>query len=149
EERRSHGRVHLWVSDRVVTRVVPLERLDEGGPGPARLWGRFVRVRNASIVNEPGARPGEFVPVAIGDARPDERGDFLFEPQRGGARIDKLTLRSAKYRQRYVDASRFGEVNTYYHLDRIAAHVDALLRELGATPLPRVVAVVNAHHAAT
>ena len=154
--RKSRGWVHTWVSDaghdltgRIETRVVPLERLEAFGPGRNRLEGRFVRVRNASIVNEPGARAGEFVPVAIGDARADENGDFLFHPRRGGARIDKLTLRSEKYRQRYVEASRFGEVNTYFHLDRIAAHVDALLRELGAPPLPRVVAVVNAHHAAT
>ena len=129
--------------------VLPLEHLDTEGPGRDRLWGRFVRVRNAGMVNEPAPRVGEVVPVSIGDARADERGDFLFEPHCGGARIDKLTLRSERYRQRYVEASRFGEVNTYYHVDRIAAHVDALLQELGAPSLPLVVAVVNAHHAAT
>jgi hypothetical protein len=53
------------------------------------------------------------------------------------------------FRSRYVEASHFGEVNTYYHLDRIAAHVDDLCRELGAPALPRITAVVNAHHAAT
>jgi len=53
-----------------------------------------------------------------------------------------------KYRRRYIEASRFGEVNTYYHLDIIASHVDELLRSLGARPLPRVIAVVQAHHAA-
>src|ERR671931_95353 len=90
--RKSRGWVHTWVSDaghdltgRIETRVVPLERLEAFGPGRNRLEGRFVRVRNASIVNEPGARAGEFVPVAIGDARADENGDFLFHPRRGGA----------------------------------------------------------------
>jgi len=48
-----------------------------------------------------------------------------------------------------VEASHFGEVNTYFHLDRIAAYVDEMLHELGASRLPRVTAVVNAHHAAT
>src|SRR5262249_39796659 len=43
----------------------------------------------------------------------------------------------------------FGEVNTYFHLDRIAAYVDGLLRTLGKPSLPRLIAVVNAHHGAT
>jgi hypothetical protein len=52
-------------------------------------------------------------------------------------------------RRRYVQAARFGEVNTYYHLDLIASCTHELLLELGAPALPRVVAIVNAHHAAT
>src|SRR5207302_9237 len=47
----------------------------------------------------------------------------------------------------YVEATPVGEVNTYFHLDRIAVYVDDLLRELGAPPLPRVTAVVAAHTA--
>ena len=39
-------------------------------------------------------------------------------------------------------------MNAYFHVDRIAAHVDLLLAELGAPSLPRVSVVVNAHHAA-
>lgn len=146
----------MWLADRTcegggraALAIVPLARLDAEGPGERRLWGRFVRVRNAAVVNEPGVSPGEVVPVPVGDARPDERGDFLFEPQRGGARVDKYTLRSEKYRRRYVEAAHFGEVNAYFHLDLIGAYVDMLLRELGACSLPRVIAVVNAHHAAT
>jgi hypothetical protein len=63
--------------------------------------------------------------------------------------MDKNMLPPPDFRWRYIQASRFGEVNTYFHLDRIAAFVDGLLRELHAPPLPRVTAVVNAHHAAT
>ena len=55
----------------------------------------------------------------------------------------------SEFRSRYVQAAHFGEVNTYFHLDRIAAYVDDLLHELGAPSLPRVLAVVNAHDAAT
>src|SRR5262249_575289 len=54
-----------------------------------------------------------------------------------------------EFQDRYVRAARFGEVNTYYHIDRIANHVHELLAKLGAPPLPPVIAVVNAHHAAT
>src|SRR5262249_23304319 len=129
---------------RVVSSVVPLAHLDPGGA----LTGRHVRVRNAGWINQP-RRDGPGVESApLGDARANESGDFLFEPSRGGPRGDKYTLRSPKYRDRYLQASRFGEVNTYYHIDRIASYVDALLRELGARSLPPVIAVVNAHSAA-
>jgi hypothetical protein len=63
--------------------------------------------------------------------------------------MDKVVLAKPDFRWRYIQASHFGEVNTYFHLDRIAAYVDALLHELGAPPLPCITAVVNAHHAAT
>jgi len=146
------GRVHVWERDpeaplggRVSCRVVPLQNLDAGG---GRLSGKWVRVRNAGWLNEP--RPdGEGVePTPLEDARPNEAGDFLFDHGRGGPRVDKYTLRSVKYRGRYIEAARFGEVNAYHHLDRIASYVDELLRSLGRPSLPPVVAVVQAHHAA-
>src|SRR5262249_34265707 len=74
-------------------------------------------------------------------------GDFLFEPGRGGGRIDKVGLADPAFRWRYVQASRFGEVNSYYHVDLVANYVDALLKELGAS-LPPLTVRVNAHHAA-
>jgi hypothetical protein len=55
----------------------------------------------------------------------------------------------SEFRHRYIQASHFGEVNTYFHLDLIATYVHDLLRELGATPLPQATAVVNAHDAVT
>src|SRR5262249_4696319 len=104
-------RGHVLVRDpgvplggKVVTPVLPLERLDEGA---GRLSGQFVRVHNAAWLNEPG-RDGEAVePAPVGDARPDDHGDFLFDHGRGGPRVDKYTLRSAKYRKRYVEAAHF------------------------------------------
>ncbi len=150
------GRVYLWGPDpgsaiggRVTAAVVPLLRLDTSGEGSGRLWGCYVRVRNGGAVNESDGVTGAVRAVAIGDARPNAEGDFLFEPGRGGGRIDKVVIADPDFRWRYVQASHFGEVNTYFHLDRIAAYVDDLCRELGAPPLPRVTAVVNAHHAAT
>ena len=145
------GRVHTWMRDRaaplggrIVTRIVPLPHLD----GSGGLSGRYVRVHNAGWLNEPHASGSGSIPVPLGDARADANGDFLFDPARGGPRVDKYILRSEKYRKRYVEAARFGEVNTYYHVDLIAHHVHGLLAEMGAPPLPPVVAVVHAHHAA-
>lgn len=111
------------------------------------LRGRFVRVRNAAIVNEPGP-DGAPRATPVGDARPDENGRLEFEPGRGGGRIDKVALADDGLRSRYVQASRFGEVNAYHHVDRMASHVQGLLDEIGARPLPAVTVVVNAHHAA-
>lgn len=149
------GRVYEWIPNRslelggtAVVSDVELQRLDEGDAGAARLWGKHVRVRNAGMMSEPGDEPGSVVPVALGDATPDEKGDFRFEPHRGGPRLDKYRLRSRKYRLRYFEAARFGEVNTYFHLDRIAEYVGGLLREIDAPAIPTVTAIVNAHHAA-
>jgi hypothetical protein len=152
----SFGRVYLWTPDpkkilgrSVSSDIMPLLHLDKEGEGNQRLWGRYVRVRNAGKINEPDPRTGRARAVPIGDAQPNAEGDFLFEPGRGGGRMDKIELAEPGFRSRYIAASHFGEVNTYFHLDRIAACIDELLRQLGAKPLPRVTAVVNAHHAAT
>jgi hypothetical protein len=100
-------------------------------------------------VNEPGLTGGKVRAVPIGNAQPNTEGNFCFEPGRGGGRMDKVLLAAPDFRWRYIQASHFGEVNTYFHLDCIASYVDGLLHELGAPSLPRVVAAVNAHHAAT
>lgn len=153
----SRGRVYVWQADAqrrgggsVTLAVVPLPRLLEAGHGAKlRLRGRFVTVRNGGAVNEPDPRSGGARATPLGDAQPDTHGDFCFEPGRGGGRMDKVVLAAPDFRWRYIQASRFGEVNTYFHLDAIAAYVDGLLQELGAPSLPPVTAVVTAHAAAT
>ena len=152
----NRGRVYVWLPDsahplggRVTKEVVPLSNLDLEGAGQGRLWGRYLRVRNAGWVNEADPLTGQIRPTPLGDAQPDAKGDFLFEPGRGGGRIDKVALAALDFRGRYLQASHFGEVNTYYHLDRIATHIGDLLRELAEPSLPPVTVVVNAHHAAT
>lgn len=149
----NRGNVYVFIPDPahplggwVERQVATLARLDPTTPG--RLWGCHVRVRNAGWVNEPDPVTGRARPVPIGDARPDADGDFLFEPGHGGGRMDKIALAEPDFRERYLQAAHFGEVNTYYHVDRIADYVAGLLRELGAPPLPPLIAVVNAHHAA-
>ncbi len=138
----SLGRVHLWQPDvssplggRILLERVPLPNLD--AIEPVRLSGHYVRVRNASVLDG----------LPLGDARPDPDGDFLFDPARGGRRVDRTPSPDPRARESYTQASRFGEVNAYFHLDRIASYVDGLLRALGAASLPRVTAVVSAHSA--
>jgi len=169
----TYGRVYLWIPDprstlggHVTVSSVPLSRLDTWVEGRTRLWGRHVRVRNGGEINAPlGSKRGSRI-VAISDALPNADGDFIFEPGRGGGRIDKVNWDGApacpaeflesgvpfpepEFRWRYIQAAHFGEVNTYFHLDLVAAYIDGLLRQLGAPSLPRVTAVVNAHHAVT
>lgn len=152
----SYGRVYAWAPDsrealggRVEKVVVPLAGLTSDTVGKPRLSGRLVCVRNGGSVNVPDETTGGVRAVPVGNAEPDENGDFLFEPGLGGGRMDKVALTEPDSRWRYIQAARFGEVNTYYHLHRIASYVEALLDELQAPRLRQVVAVVNAHHAAT
>lgn len=152
----SRGRVYLWNQDpgrglcgHLTASAEPLLRLQVGAGKRRSLSGRFVTVRNAGAVYEPDSSGSAVRVVPLGDAQPDAAGDFLFEPGRGGGRMDKIALAEPDFRWRYVQASRFGEVNTYFHVDRIASHVQDLLLELGEPSLPRVTAVVTAHHAAT
>lgn len=167
------GKLYLWIPNRrdtfrgrVIAASMPLQRLDTCAEGRGRLWGKFVRVRNGGEINEPLPSGNGSCIVPIGDAVPNVDGNFIFEPGRGGGRIDKVNWNGAsafpreflesgvpfpepQFRWRYIQAAHFGEVNTYFHLDRIAAYVDGLLHELHAPSLPCVVAVVNAHHAVT
>ena len=152
----SKGRVYLWAADssrglygHLTASVESLHHLDVRARDAGGLPGRFVCVRNGGAVYEPDPVTKSERAIPFGDARPDTAGDFLFEPGRGGGRIDKVRLAEPDFRWRYILASRFGEVNTYFHVDRIAAYVHDLLAELGSAPLPRVTAVVTAHHAAT
>lgn len=150
------GSVYLWTLDaqkdcggRVYKAFAPLERLTCDVAGDAGLQGQFVHVRNGASTNVLDEATGAIRSMPIGNARPDADGNYLFEPGMGGGRLDKVVVADPDFRWRYEQAAHFGEVNTYFHLDRIAAYVDELLHELGASSLPPVVAVVNAHHAAT
>src|SRR5216684_907685 len=152
----SRGRVYLWSNEaprglpgHLTASVEPLPHLDPGTETSGRLSGRFVSVRNAGAVYEPDPITKQVQAVPLGDAGPDTAGNFIFEPGRGGGRIDKVRLAEPDFRWRYIQAARFGEVNTYFHVDRIAAYVDTLLHDLGAASLPRVTAVVTAHPAAS
>ncbi len=152
----NRGRVYSWLPDpdltaggRAIREVVQLERLEGADQRRPRLRGRFVRIRNAGRLYEPDPAGGEPKDVPLGDARPDAEGDLLFEPGRGGGRMDRVLLADPEFRWRYEQAAHFGEVNAYHHVDRMAEYIGSLLSDLGAPALPPVTVLVNAHHAAT
>ncbi len=120
---------------------VPLRRLHDSG----RLSGRFVDVHNDSVTKLPGSLDQAGTP--LGDAVADEEGNFCFEPHHGGGRMERHPFVEPEMWQRYIEASRFGEVNSYYHTDAVAARVDGLIRELGYPSLPKLVVRVNSHSA--
>jgi len=89
--------------------VESLHHLDVRARDAGGLSGRFVCVRNGGAVYEPDPVTKSEPAIPLGDARPDTAGDFLFEPGRGGGRIDKVRLAEPDFRWRYILASRFGE----------------------------------------
>ena len=148
----SLGLVYEWQPDpegplggSVALVMAELPNLD---PESGGLKGRFVRVTNRGMLYLPDPETGHPAPEPIGDAQADNDGNFYFEPGRGGGRIDKVEIGDAGMRRRYVQATHFGEVNTYFHLDRAASYAHRLLGDLGATSLPPVTAVVCAHNCA-
>lgn len=152
----NRGLVYLWRPDparplggRVEKGLVDLGRLDVNADGRPRLCNDLVEVRNGGRRYKMDPASGTFEDVAIGNAKPDDKGDFCFEAGKGGGRLDKNPFAPEDFQQRYVQAAHFGEVNTFYHLNKMSAYIDGLLRSLGQPSLPPVIAVVNAHHAVT
>lgn len=152
----SQGRVYVWTTEKegsfgrgIEKAIVPLQGIATEIAGQIRLESSLLRVRNGGSVNVLNSSTNTIRAIPIGDAEADHDGNFLFEPGRGGGRIDKVLLAQPDFLCRYVEASHFGEVNTYYHLTRIASYATGLLDELEAAHPPQVTAVVNAHHAAT
>ncbi len=134
------GRVYFpGENGSVLLDVRPLPRL----LAPDRLIGEYVEVRNgASVPSADDPSRANRVPCAA----PNEQGDFLFMPGRGGARMDRAKVNQKRV-QYCIETSHFAEVNTYFHLDRIAHYLNGLLAEMGVRPIPRVIAVVHAHDA--
>src|SRR5262245_57275813 len=109
------GRVYHWTPDRahplggrIDLRVVSLPNLDILGVEAGYLWGRYVRVRNAGWLYRRDLATGGRRAVPIGDAQPNADGDFLFCPERGGGRVDKVDVVKPIRRIRYVEAAHFG-----------------------------------------
>ncbi|MBU1874461.1 CapA family protein [bacterium] len=107
----------------------------------------YAVIKNAGTINLPDEHSGSIIPTPLGDAQPDSEGNFIFEPFNGGGRMDKEALVDEFRRYKNIQAARFGEVNTFYHINKIASYIDELLNELGERPLPRLKVVVNAHPA--
>ena len=152
----SRGLVYVWKPDpirelggTVTKELVELGLLETGLGGGPLLKNRFVEVRNGGRRYLHNTTTNGYEDIAIGNVIPDSNGDFCFEAGKGGGRLDKYPHAPEDFQQRYVQAAHFGEVNTFYHINKMAAYIDGLLRALGEKSLPRVIAVVNAHHAVT
>lgn len=157
---RSHlkmafGKVYLWepcesefTGGRVRAEIVQLPYLDPSPGTSGGLSGRFADVVNVGQFYDLDNSGAFVAPRWIGNARPNVDGDFVYEPGIGGGRLDKKEVADSDFLHRYAEASHFGEVNTYYHITRVAERVNRLLEQLGERPLPRVRVLVNAHHAA-
>lgn len=149
----SRGLVYEWTPDAslplggsIDKRLVDLGALAFDGKVGSQLRNALVEVRNGGRRNRFDPKSGLYENVAVGNAEADSSGDFIFESGKGGGRLDKNPFTPEDFQWRYMQASHFGEVNTFYHLNKIATYIDGLLRELGKPPLPVVITVVNAHH---
>ncbi len=126
------GLVYIWEASgteftggRLRTGTIELPHLRPTASKETGLRGRYVDVFNFHDVSseaEPTTEPGEFV-------------DYLFEPCAGGL-IGGVEER--------LSASRFAEVNAYYHISLMAERIDDVLTQLGKKALPKVQAIVNA-----
>ncbi len=142
----ARGRVYTWRENKnnIIGKELVLEELELAELDPLRngLRGTYVNVSNESVIPILGA---EFT-KKIENVEPDEIGNYLFRPLRGGTRIDKLTAHDSRVIMQYVEASRFGEVNSYHHATIFAQHINHLLSLIGQKPLPSVTIRVNCHN---
>ena len=148
------GQVYLWYPDELVPlggsikkETVVLPEMDCSLEGESYLSNRFVVIKNGGMINLPVEGSDKFSRTALGDAHPNSDGNFIFDPFNGGGRMDLEPIVDDWRRCKNIQVSRFGEVNTFFHINKIASFVDELLKELGLPSLPRLKVVVNAHSA--
>ncbi|TSA33856.1 MAG: hypothetical protein D4R64_13415 [Porphyromonadaceae bacterium] len=148
------AQVYLWTPDptlplggSIQKSIVPLRWVNPFQFDDAWLSSQYAVIKNAGLINLPDDLSPAFITSPLGDAQPNSEGNFIFEPYNGGGRMDKEPLVDEWRRHKNIQVSRFGEVNTFYHINKIASYVDELLKELGERPFPRVKVLVNAHPA--
>jgi len=148
------GNVYLWIPDgsvpaggSVKKEIVLLECLPPTGGEKLKLESPYASIINAGLINLPDEPLTSFKTVPLGNAQPDSAGNFIFEPFNGGGRMDKVPIVDGLRRFKNIQASRFGEVNAFFHVNKIAFYINNLLKTLGERSLPRVKVFVNAHPA--
>jgi hypothetical protein len=112
---------------------------DLTAPGAA-LDGHYVQIVSAGWVRHPG---GALLPIP--PAQPNAAGNFVYLPQRGGVSPARNERSAGRFYEQVVEAAQFGQVNAYYHLNRLARYIHSLLAELNAPPLPKVRVFTCAH----
>ena len=153
-QNETFGQVYLWTPDEslplggsIQKTIVPLPEISYSKEGESNLSNRFVEIKNDGMINLPVDGSAKFIQTALGDAHPNSDGDFIFDPFNGGGRMDMEPIVDDWRRFKNIQVSRFGEVNTFFYINKIASYVDELLKELGFPSLPLVKVVVNAHSA--
>jgi hypothetical protein len=108
-----------------------------------QLIGANASVESRCVLFETG-RGGELFGRAMEPIAP-RAGALCFEPSAGGVRTRENRLSGGAFNAGIAEATRFGMVNSLFHVERAAAYLNDLLRELGAPALPAVHVVVSAH----
>jgi len=146
------GQVYLWIPDEKVPSggsiqksTVTLPWLVPSPEGKWKLESPYTVIVNAGSINLPDEHSTSFKTVPLGNAQTDSAGDFIFEPFNGGGRMDKVPFVDDVRRSKNIQVARFGEVNSFFHINKIASYVDDLLKALGERSLPQVKVLVNAH----
>lgn len=123
----------------------PLRNLTAEDDG--QLSGRFAAVIDRAVVSRIDPITGDITQGSVGPVAPDPNGNYIFDPGQGGQRLDRPVLVASSNDPTEHDPIYFGQVNTYFHVDRIASYVDSLLKELGSSSIPQVRVVTHAHSA--
>ena len=136
------GSVHSATGYLAKLEVRKLRRLQKTENG---LVGKFVAVENAFRLGVDGDSCECELCHGTGNARPDANGNYFFTPEAGGGRSDRIDHGRTRSVRSFVQSLRFGELNVYYHIDRLASYLSDLVLETGKAPLPPLKAVVGAH----
>jgi poly-gamma-glutamate capsule biosynthesis protein CapA/YwtB (metallophosphatase superfamily) len=130
------GLVYIWdtfdaefTGGKLRADLIELPHLLSAAKDGASLRGRYVDVFNLG-------RDSRSSSASLGQVQPEEFGSYMFEPCGGG-----LTGGA----EEQLSASRFAQVNAYYHMSLMAEQIDNILLQLGEKPVPKVQAIVNAH----
>lgn len=154
KQRQPLGQVYLWIPEKMKPGGGSVKKTMVSLPLPApasgekwKLENQYAIITNAGLINLPDKQPGSFKTVPLGNAQPDSAGNFIFDPFNGGGRMDKEPVVDNLRRDKNIQVAQFGEVNTFFHINKIASYIDNLLQSLGERSLPRVKVIVNAHSA--
>ena len=100
-------------------------------------------VRSTAVlyaIDESGDLLGtEMEPIELRD------GQLCFDPSDGGVRTRENRLALGGHNFVVAEATRFGAVNTFFHLSLALDYLHSLLGDVGAPALPHLEAVVGAH----
>ena len=127
---RPSGQVYSWIPDElnpaggtIKKSIVPLPLLAPANGEKWKLENQYTVITNAGLINMPNEHSDSFKTVPFGNAHPDSTGDFIFEPYTGGGRMDRVPFVDDLRRFKNTQVARFGEVNTFFHINKNASYI--------------------------